>query len=397
MPPFKKGLLKRKVDAENLEQNDRLNTFNQTEDSEQEDLITGELDAASDTTDSEHGDETEVTSDHERDEVLFDDSADSTFGDDEQADDASGSSSDVTDSEDDDNGESEEEDDDSDSEADSGAESGPARPSGDSGSDEDRAAPRPAGRVKIKPDAAKQRTDTSIDRLADSVHKASVNTQPVTQKDEYSSGDTSDEEDRRNTVGDVPLWWYREYTHVGYDLDGRRIIKPPQRDQIDEFLKKCEDPDFWRTVRDPNTGQDVVLSQQDLELLRRVRAGLVPAAAHDEYAPWLDWFTRDVLATPLRAFPDHKRSFVPSRDEARAVGRLVHALRMGWAKTRRQLADERRQRRHKPFYDLWGAGGAEPRGLQRHIPAPRRPPPSHAESYNPPPEYLLDAQEPYEH
>lgn len=38
-------------------------------------------------------------------------------------------------------------------------------------------------------------------------------------------------------MGDVPLWWYREYPHVGYDLDGRRIIKPPQRDQIDEFLK----------------------------------------------------------------------------------------------------------------------------------------------------------------
>lgn len=321
---------------------------------------------------------------------MFNDSADSTFGDDEQADDASGSSSDITDSEDD--GESEEGDD-SDSEADSGAESGPAPASGDSGSDEDRSTARPAGRVKIKPDAASHHTDTSIDRLADSVHKASVNTQPVTQRDEYSSGDTSDEEDRRNTVGDVPLWWYREYPHVGYDLDGRRIIKPPQRDQIDEFLKKCEDPEFWRTVRDPNTGQDVVLSAQDLELLRRVRAGLVPDAAHDEYAPWVDWFSRDVLATPLRAFPEHKRSFLPSRDEARAVGRLVHALRMGWAKTRRQLADERRQRRQRAFYDLWGAGAAEPRGLQRHIPAPRRPPPGHAESYNPPPEYLLDAQE----
>lgn len=39
----------------------------QAEDSEQEDLITGEVDAASDTTDSEHEDETEVPSDHERD------------------------------------------------------------------------------------------------------------------------------------------------------------------------------------------------------------------------------------------------------------------------------------------------------------------------------------------
>lgn len=31
--------------------------------------------------------------------------------------------------------------------------------------------------------------------------------------------------------------------------------------------------------------------------------------------------------------------------------------------------------------------------MHKHIPAPKRPPPSHAESYNPPPEYLLDAKE----
>lgn len=33
------------------------------------------------------------------------------------------------------------------------------------------------------------------------------------------------------------MWWYNEYQHVGYDTDGRRIIKPPQRDHIDDFLK----------------------------------------------------------------------------------------------------------------------------------------------------------------
>lgn len=101
--------------------------------------------------------------------------------------------------------------------------------------------------------------------------------------DEYESGDTSDEEDRRNTVGDVPLWWYRDYPHVGYDTDARRLLKPPQRDRIDDFLQQCEDADFWRTVRDPHTGQDVVLSAQDLRLIQRLRAGLVPDAAHDDY------------------------------------------------------------------------------------------------------------------
>ncbi|KOB76137.1 Uncharacterized protein OBRU01_06296 [Operophtera brumata] len=216
--------------------------------------------------------------------------------------------------------------------------------------------------------------------------------------DEYDSGDTSDEEERRNTVGNVPMWWYNEYPHVGYDLDGRRLIKPPQRDQIDEFLKKCEDPDFWRTVRDPSTGQDVILSKQDLELIHRIREGHVPDPEHDEYKPWVEWFTRSVLAAPVRAFPEHKRSFLPSRSEQAQVARIVHALKMGWLKTKKQLAEERRKRKEKQFYNLWGsAAGAEDeaqRGVHRHIPAPRRALPAHAESYNPPPEYLLDSKEP---
>lgn len=53
---------------------------------------------------------------------------------------------------------------------------------------------------------------------------------------------------------------------------------------INLFLfRKCEDPDFWRTVRDPSTGQDVVLSKQDLELIHRLREGHVPDPTHDEY------------------------------------------------------------------------------------------------------------------
>lgn len=51
----------------------------------------------------------------------------------------------------------------------------------------------------------------------------------------------------------------------------------------------------------------------------------------------------------------------------------------------------------KKFYNLWGSTNAEEeeklRGIHKHIPAPKRALPSHAESYNPPPEYLLDAKE----
>ena len=36
----------------------------------------------------------------------------------------------------------------------------------------------------------------------------------------------------RNTVGNIPMEWYSDYPHLGYDLDGKKIIKPVQGDQV---------------------------------------------------------------------------------------------------------------------------------------------------------------------
>lgn len=33
--------------------------------------------------------------------------------------------------------------------------------------------------------------------------------------DEYAEHDTSDEEDIRNTVGNIPMNWYDDYKHLG--------------------------------------------------------------------------------------------------------------------------------------------------------------------------------------
>lgn len=51
--------------------------------------------------------------------------------------------------------------------------------------------------------------------------------------------------DIRNTVGNIPMNWYDEYPHVGYDWDGKKIIKPERGDQLDNFMEKMENPDYW--------------------------------------------------------------------------------------------------------------------------------------------------------
>lgn len=98
---------------------------------------------------------------------------------------------------------------------------------------------------------------------------------------------------------------------------------------------------------------------------------------------------------PLRAFPDHKRSFLPSKTDKEKVSKLVHALKMGWIKTEAQKRKEREDKKEPKFYMLWGGDNVSEhmRRIHNHIPAPKRWFPDHAESYNPPPEYLFNSRE----
>ncbi|XP_058462630.1 ribosome biogenesis protein BOP1 homolog isoform X2 [Malaya genurostris] len=214
-------------------------------------------------------------------------------------------------------------------------------------------------------------------------------------QDEYAAGDTSDEEDIRNTVGNIPMHWYDEYKHVGYDWDGNKLIKPAKTDAIDDFLRKMEDPNFWRTVKDPQTGQNVVLSNEDIGLIKRIMAGRNPDEQYDDYEPWIEWFSSEVEKMPIRNIPDHKRSFLPSKSEKHKIGRLVHALKMGWTKTRAEIEKQAELNKGPKFYMAWDTdhGKEEMRRIHDHVVAPKRPLPGHAESYNPPPEYLFNERE----
>lgn len=46
-------------------------------------------------------------------------------------------------------------------------------------------------------------------------------------------------------MGNIPLEWYREYPHIGYDIEGNRLLKPEKGDQLDEFLNKMDNPNYW--------------------------------------------------------------------------------------------------------------------------------------------------------
>lgn len=207
--------------------------------------------------------------------------------------------------------------------------------------------------------------------------------------DEYEQ-DTSDEEDIRNTVGNVPMEWYKDYPHIGYDLDGRKIFKPIRnKDELDEFLDKMDNPDYWRTVHDKMTGSDVKLSDEQVELVHRLQKGQFGDVNFNEYEPSVDFFSNEVMIHPVTNRPQDKRSFIPSLIEKEKVSKLVHAIKMGWIKPRQPKVTT------PQYYDLWAQ--EDPNAIlgrhKMHVPAPKLRLPGHEESYNPPPEYLLSEEE----
>jgi ribosome biogenesis protein ERB1 len=63
-------------------------------------------------------------------------------------------------------------------------------------------------------------------------------------KDVNDSDDSSEDENDINTIGNVPLHWYEEYDHIGYTRDGKKIMRKKQKDSLDEFIQKQDDPNY---------------------------------------------------------------------------------------------------------------------------------------------------------
>jgi len=102
----------------------------------------------------------------------------------------------------------------------------------------------------------------------------------------FDEDNTSDEEDARNTIGNIPVEWYNDYPHLGYDLDGKRILKPATADELDQFLSKMDDPNYWRTVRDKATMKEIVLSNEELDIIDRLQNSQFPSGGYDPYEVW---------------------------------------------------------------------------------------------------------------
>ncbi|CDK24735.1 unnamed protein product [Kuraishia capsulata CBS 1993] len=204
----------------------------------------------------------------------------------------------------------------------------------------------------------------------------------------YDSDD-SDREDF-NTIGNVPLSAYDEMPHIGYDINGKRIMRPAKGSALDQLLESIELPEGWTGLLDQNTGASLNISQEELELIAKLQRNESTDDSINPYEPLIEWFTSKPEVMPLTATPEPKRRFVPSKHEAKRVMKIVKAIREG----RIVHPDKRKELDESDQYnfDLWKDAGDSVDHIMT-LRAPKLAPPTNEESYNPPDEYLLTEEE----
>ncbi|DBA02708.1 TPA: LOW QUALITY PROTEIN: hypothetical protein N0F65_010533 [Lagenidium giganteum] len=202
-------------------------------------------------------------------------------------------------------------------------------------------------------------------------------------------GKLTTEHEVHNTIGNVPLRWYEDYDHIGYDVHGNKIIKSNVgADGIDNAIAAKDDPDYKRTVYDAYNDRKIVISQRDIEIIRRIQAGAFAHPEFDAHPDYIDVVAADKMIHSWGNDQEPKSRFVPSKWEKMKVMKIMKGIKEG----RIQL--DKKDEKKPDFYQMWFEDDqALTRKGPAHVQAPKMPLPGHAESYNPPEEYLFSKEE----
>ena len=206
--------------------------------------------------------------------------------------------------------------------------------------------------------------------------------------------DSSDEETLVR-VGGIPLDWYEDYNHLGYSVEGKKVVKESEGEgsKLDEFMKRKEDKEWWRHIHDTLNNRSIRLSDEEIAMIQRIRKGKLADVESLDPNQYMVEYDDPDFKFPMNNAPPPKSRFVPSKWERQKVMKIVHAMRMGWIKPQSEtdkLAEEAEK-----LWDIWEDESLPMRDKQlpKNITAQKGELPLHSESYNPPAEYLLDENE----
>jgi ribosome biogenesis protein ERB1 len=239
-------------------------------------------------------------------------------------------------------------------------------------------------------------------RTSSNTAKADPNVASFVHTDDLSSDD-EDDDGKGNRIGKVPLHWYDDHEHIGYDSFGGKVIKSKSAtsgDRIDQVLANQDNNAQGKfVVYDALNDRNVELTERQLELIRRVQGGAYAHPEHDANPDHIDYFSgvNPILSGLNSNKNEPKARFQPSQWEKLQVDRLLERLDKGFinmdylsGKFRDMNDAKTKSDPDKPFA-IWTGDEEDELNMRKgpqHIAAPKVPPPGHAASYIPPDEYL---------
>ena len=231
---------------------------------------------------------------------------------------------------------------------------------------------KPKSKSQQKPNKTQNKIKSKEDNIniLNKKHKMPKKTQ------EGSSDDSSDEEVLVRT-GDVPEKWYDGYEHVGYDINSKKVIKNEEEDEIEKFIKKANDKNWWREIYDSKNNTSVYLSDKDLEIINRIRKGKFANKKVGEE----DYFEDDLpyQIHPLSNHLPSKKNFYFSKNEQKTINRLVYLYKNGL------MPMEKPKKQENKIFDIWQYENEADLTAYRPgfgFTAPKRELPDNEESYN---------------
>eukprot|EP01080_Neovahlkampfia_damariscottae_P003136 gene3136-5452_t len=234
----------------------------------------------------------------------------------------------------------------------------------------------------IEEDDVKSKVISVVDESEGPKVKNEVTKAPLF-KDVEDDDDESEDEADINKIGKVPLKWYEEYDHIGYTLDGKKIMRKKQGDSLDNLVASHDDPNYLRKVYDEKNDREYVLTNDDFNVILSIEKGQFPPG-YEPYQDYVDWLEYD-SRFPLHGTHEPKRNFQPDKGEHKKIVEIMRKMKNGQYKSEQQVV------KHKPMYLMWGEDNnlidGEKVQTRKTLKAPKISLPGHRRSYNPPEEY----------
>lgn len=104
-----------------------------------------------------------------------------------------------------------------------------------------------------------------------------------------------------NAIGNIDMEKYypASMPHIGYDINGRRIMRPAAGAALDQLLDTIDLPKGWTGIVDKETGQLKNLTDEELEIIKRIRREELPSDEMEIYDVTTVFSIHANLAIPI--------------------------------------------------------------------------------------------------